>query len=285
MKNNSLAHNLFLRKTNFQCLKTLERKSVQVFLNNALDLIFPGMFRKNFKDREELTINIQKHFGELEIFLKILLEEQSNIILILKNYAEQLPAFCDMVEKDATFLLEGDPAASSIEEVLLCYPGLYAVASYRLAHFFYQHHHKILARLMGEIAHEKTGIDIHPGAKIGAPFFIDHGTGVVIGETAEIGDHVKIYQGVTLGALSVDKALAQVKRHPTLEDGCVIYSHATILGGETIIGKESVIGGNVWITKSVPAHSLVFHKNEVRLERKKNYKSEDELNYSDYETK
>ena len=137
--------------------------------------------------------------------------------------------------------------------------------------------------MMAEIAHEKTGIDIHPGATIGESFFIDHGTGVVIGETAIIGNNVKLYQGVTLGALSVDKSLAQIKRHPTIEDFCVIYSHATILGGETVIGHHSVIGGNVWMTKSVPANSLVYHKSEVKLDQLKNQKNhiiqQEELDY------
>jgi serine O-acetyltransferase len=140
--------------------------------------------------------------------------------------------------------------------------------------------------MMSEIAHEKTGIDIHPGAIIGNSFFIDHGTGVVIGETAKIGNNVKLYQGVTLGALSVDKNLSNTKRHPTIENNCVIYSNATILGGETIIGTGSIIGGNVWMTKSVPPFSLVYHKSEVKLDQIKNTKtdrdvfiSEEELSY------
>jgi serine O-acetyltransferase len=132
--------------------------------------------------------------------------------------------------------------------------------------------------MMSEIAHTKTGIDIHPGATIGKSFFIDHGTGVVIGETAVIGDNVKIYQGVTLGALSVDKNMSSLKRHPTIENDCVIYSNATILGGDTVIGEGSIIGGNVWMTKSVPPHSLVYHKSEVKFDQKY-ISNEQELTY------
>src|SRR5690606_25901772 len=137
--------------------------------------------------------------------------------------------------------------------------------TYRLAHFFYQKKNPILPRFLSEMAHEKTGIDIHPGAKIGESFRIDHGTGVVIGETAIVGNNVKIYQGVTLGALSVDKSLAHRKRHPTIEYNSIIYSNATILGGNTTIGHSSIIGGNVWLTKSISPHSIVYHKSEVEL--------------------
>ena len=181
-------------------------------------------------------------------------------------------------------MLSGDPAAKTLGEVILCYPGLFAITAYRLAHFFYQKNISILPRLICELAHEKTGIDIHPGASIGESFFIDHGTGIVIGETAVIGNHVKIYQGVTLGALSVEKSFAEKKRHPTIKDYCVIYSHATILGGETVVGEHSIIGGNVWMTKSVPAYSLVYHKSEVKLDRldksaTKNINQLEELTY------
>ena len=127
-----------------------------------------------------------------------------------------------------------------------------------------------LPRLLSEYAHQKTGIDINPGAKIGSRFFIDHGTGIVIGETTEIGNNVKIYQGVTLGALSVDKVLTGHKRHPTIEDNCIVYSNATILGGKTVVGKNSIIGGNVWLTESVPPGSLVYHKSEVQLKPSRN---------------
>ncbi|QEN05707.1 serine acetyltransferase [Thiospirochaeta perfilievii] len=161
---------------------------------------------------------------------------------------------------DAEAALAGDPAAASMEEVILSYPGLKAVMIHRIAHEFYLMKIPLIPRMMGEYAHETTGIDIHPGATIGESFFIDHGTGVVIGETTVIGKSVKIYQGVTLGALSVKKEEANIKRHPTIEDGVTIYAGATILGGETVVGKNSTIGGNVWIVKSVPEDSKIYNK-------------------------
>lgn len=159
---------------------------------------------------------------------------------------------------DARAALEGDPAACSLEEVILTYPGFGAVSVYRIAHSLHVLGVPHVPRAMAEYAHQQTGIDIHPGAQIGERFFIDHGTGVVIGETTVIGDDVKIYQGVTLGALSVKRSLAGSKRHPTIEDRVVIYAGATVLGGQTVIGHDAVIGGNTWITRSVPPHSTAF---------------------------
>ena len=163
-----------------------------------------------------------------------------------------------MGDVDAAF--KGDPAAKSRDEVILSYPGLEAVASHRIAHELYRMKIPLIPRMMSEYVHKNTGIDIHPGADIGNGFFIDHATGVVIGETAVIGNNVKLYQGVTIGALSVDKSQADRKRHPTIEDDVTIYAGATILGGKTVIGKGSVIGGNVWITGSVPAYSVVYNR-------------------------
>ena len=161
------------------------------------------------------------------------------------------------------------PAANNIEEVYLAYPGFYAIAVYRFSHEFYKIDMPLIPRLMSEYAHRLTGIDINPGAEIGTPFFIDHGTGIVIGETAVIKDHVKIYQGVTLGALQVTKEMQGEKRHPTVEDNVTIYANATILGGDTIIGKNSTIGGNVWVIASIPENSLVYHTSETKLKPKK----------------
>ena len=157
-------------------------------------------------------------------------------------------------------MYEGDPAAKSESEVVRTYPGFYAIAAYRLAHELHLLGVEGIPRVITEFAHSKTGIDIHPAAKIGEHFCIDHGTGVVIGETTIIGNHVKIYQGVTLGALSVDKSDAEKKRHPTIEDRVVIYAGATILGGETTIGHDSIIGGNVWLTQSVPPQSKIYYQ-------------------------
>lgn len=169
------------------------------------------------------------------------------------------------LQADARSINAGDPAAGCTDEVILAYPGFLAVAFYRMAHVLYSYHLPLIPRLITEYAHQLTGVDIHPGAKIGQRFCIDHGTGVVIGESAEIGDDVKIYQGVTLGALSVSKDLAHTKRHPTIESGVVIYANATILGGETRIGHDSIIGGNVWLTRSVEPYSAVYHRADIQV--------------------
>ena len=170
---------------------------------------------------------------------------------------EEIPEIRRQVQLDVIATFNGDPAAKSNEEVVLSYPGLEAILVYRIAHFLYKSGVPIIPRIMSEHVHGKTGIDIHPGASIGESFFIDHGTGVVIGETCIIGNNVKIYQGVTLGALSVKKNLQNKKRHPTIEDDVTIYANATILGGETVIGRGSTIGGNTWVTESVPPGSVI----------------------------
>ena len=177
---------------------------------------------------------------------------------LVLRFFETLPSIRTLLMEDVRAAFKGDPAAKSIEEVILGYPGLEALVVHRVAHFFWEERLPLIPRMMSEHVHGKTGIDIHPGARIGRRFFIDHGTGVVIGETAVIGDDVKIYQGVTLGALSVRKEEGDVKRHPTLGDGVTVYSGATILGGCTVVGAGSVIGGNVWLTHSVPPHSKVY---------------------------
>jgi serine O-acetyltransferase len=161
---------------------------------------------------------------------------------------------------DVQAALEGDPAANSTDEVILAYPSIAAITVHRLAHFLYERHVPLLPRMMSEYIHHRTGIDIHPGANIGQSFFIDHGTGVVIGETTQIGDRVKLYQGVTLGALSVARSMRGHKRHPTIEDDVTIYAGATILGGDTTIGRGSIIGGNVWLVASVPSYSKVYNE-------------------------
>jgi serine O-acetyltransferase len=170
-----------------------------------------------------------------------------------------IPRIREMVRRDVEAAFDGDPAAQSHEEVILSYPGVEAVIVHRIAHEMWARDIPLIPRMMSEYIHGKTGIDIHPGATIGEYFFIDHATGVVIGETTVIGKHVKIYQGVTLGALSVRKSESNKKRHPTIEDHVVIYAGATILGGDTTIGKRSVIGGNAWITSSIPAGSRIYN--------------------------
>lgn len=178
---------------------------------------------------------------------------------MVSTFMSKLPQIKKQVEEDIEAIYEGDPATRSKTEVIRTYPGFYAMMAYRTANIFFSNGCKLMARTISEHAHSQTGIDIHPGAQIGSRFCIDHGTGIVIGETCNIGNNVKIYQGVTLGALSVKKEDAGSKRHPTIEDNVVIYANATILGGKTVIGKNSTIGGNVWITKSVAAGTTITY--------------------------
>jgi serine O-acetyltransferase len=178
--------------------------------------------------------------------------------LVVEGFFEERPSVRRDLALDMEANFKGDPAAKSFEEVILSYPGFAAITVYRLARCFWKAQVPLIPRMMSEYIHCRTGIDIHPGAEIGASFFIDHGTGLVIGETTIIGRGVKLYQGVTLGALSVKKEEGNNKRHPTIEDGVTIYANATILGGDTVIGRDSVIGGNVWITESVPPNSRVY---------------------------
>ncbi|MCO5723554.1 serine O-acetyltransferase EpsC [Robiginitalea marina] len=187
-----------------------------------------------------------------------------------RTYLKELPGILRKLKLDANAIAEGDPASVSVEEVYLAYPGFYAIAIYRLAHPLHLYGVPLVPRLMTEYAHGKTGVDINPGAQIGLSFFIDHATGVVIGETAVIRDRVKIYQGVTLGALYVSKDLQQTKRHPTIENNVTIYANATILGGNTVIGANSVIGGNAWVTQSVPPNSKVYHNPEIHIKTEGN---------------
>ncbi len=188
--------------------------------------------------------------------------ERSHKIAI--EYIESLPQISRMLARDIKAAQLGDPASKSYDEIIFSYPGLLAVTIYRLANLLYKLDVPIMPRIMSEHAHSLTGIDIHPGATIGKDFFIDHGTGVVIGETTEIGDRVRLYQGVTLGALSLPKdagtSCRDTKRHPTIEDDAIVYSNTTILGGDTVIGARSIIGGNIWLTESVPADTKVLLK-------------------------
>jgi len=193
-----------------------------------------------------------------------------NHIEISNKFFKQIPQIYKELIEDAKLILNNDPAARSLEEIILTYPGFFAIATYRICHILHKLNIPVLPRLISEYAHSKTGIDIHPGAKISNPFFIDHGTGIVIGETCEIGKNVKIYQGVTLGAVIVEKNMTDKKRHPTIEDNVVIYSNATILGGDTIIGHDSIIGGNVWLTKSLEPNSIVYYKSNITIKNSNN---------------
>lgn len=197
-------------------------------------------------------------------------EPQKKCRQIWVEYCGKLPEILNKLNKDALAIAENDPAANSVEEVYLSYPGFFAIAIYRLSHELNKSGLPLVPRLMTECAHKLTGTDINPGAQIGDFFFIDHATGVVIGETAVIKDHVKIYQGVTLGALNVKRELRNIKRHPTIENNVTIYANATILGGETKIGANSIIGGNTWLTASVPENSFVTHSPQIKIKSIKN---------------
>ncbi|MBF8150209.1 serine acetyltransferase [Winogradskyella sp. F6397] len=181
------------------------------------------------------------------------------------DFKSNIPELYTNLKKDAEAIFNNDPASQSVEEIYLAYPGFFAISTYRMARVFYKLKLPLIPRLMTEYAHCITGIDIHPGANIGDSFFIDHGTGVVIGETTEIHSNVKVYQGVTLGALTVKKQYQDTKRHPTIKSNVTIYANATILGGDTIIGKNSIIGGNTWLTESVPENSIVTHNHKVEV--------------------
>jgi serine O-acetyltransferase len=224
-------------------------------------LLFPqrgiqGM--RSIADIEDTLNSLKKRFTSyFEAVRTLMPEADGKSAANVEVLFEKMPKLAELLDLDAAAALQGDPAAYSREEIILTYPGFYAVCIYRIAHAVYELKIPLIPRLLTEYAHEKTGIDIHPGARIGQSFFIDHGTGVVIGETAAIGRNVKIYQGVTLGALSVKKKLQSLKRHPTIEDDVVIYANATILGGDTVIGKGSVIGGNTWIIESVAPGSVI----------------------------
>lgn len=245
------------------------KKGTQEFVENLLAILFPHFCKEMFYTKEEIESRLVLLERDLKRLLIPLLKDTSlNLEDIVKQFMQTLPNLHDKLWLDAEAITSGDPAAESVDEVILAYPGFSAIAIYRIAHEFYVMHVPIFSRLVTEYAHQITGIDIHPGAQIGTSFAIDHGTGIVIGESAIIGNDVKIYQGVTLGALSVDKKLAKSKRHPTIEDGVVIYAQAIILGGETIVGHHSVVGGNVWLTTSVPPFSSVYQESKVTVRPK-----------------
>lgn len=239
-----------------------DKELADQFVDDLFDFLFvpkPGRVRS--------VVEIEREFNSLKSYLATLVydinhnDEQTQ--QVTEQFFNRIPEVYDALLKDAASIARYDPAANSLEEVVVAYPGFYAIAVYRLAHELYSLNAKTLARLFTEYAHRETGIDIHPGATIGEGFFIDHGTGIVIGETAVIGNNVKIYQGVTIGALLGTNKDQKSRRHPTIENNVIIYAGATILGATTIIGEGSTIGGNVWLTESVPVNSFVYQKNEI----------------------
>ncbi len=229
------------------------KSSAEKWIERVLALIFPQLSKKIECSGEAVEEDITAIWHDFRN-LESMVDHQN---LSLQEAAERLLEIREVLLTDAQAAFEGDPAAQSLDEVIIAYPGFRALAHYRVAHALHQKGYPLIPRIITERAHHETGIDIHPGATIGPCCFIDHGTGVVIGETAVVGSNVKIYQGVTLGALSVSKDLANTKRHPTVEDHVVIYANSTILGGETVIGAHSIIGGNAWVTQSVPPHSFI----------------------------
>jgi serine O-acetyltransferase len=242
------------------------RRDAEAFVDSLLQILFPHFSDKTFFSSDDIggALNVLKRdlrevLRSLEQDMRLTAEE------VTGHFFEKVPGIYHLLLDDAQAIFHGDPAAESVDEVIAAYPGFLAISMYRVAHELCHLGVPVFPRILTEIAHQRSGIDIHPGATIGRSFFIDHGTGIVIGETTIIGDNVKLYQGVTLGALSVSKSMNTSKRHPTIEDRAVIYSNATILGGTTIIGHDSVIGGNVWLTESVPPFSAVYHKSEIRV--------------------
>jgi len=266
------------------------RAEIIQLVKDLLELLYPG-----FIGRQRLTRhNVAFHVGDLLPRIAEAAFRQIHMCLcyvdemarpddaahrppqakareITLSFLESLPAIRQKLAGDVQAAYDGDPAALNLDEVILAYPGLLAISVHRLAHPLYEQQVPLMPRIMSEWAHLQTGIDIHPGARIGRSFFIDHGTGVVIGETTDIGDNVKIYQGVTLGALSFPKdergrVIREAKRHPTVKDNVTLYANAIILGGETVIGEGSTIGGSVFVTSSVPPYSVVtFKPPELRV--------------------
>jgi serine O-acetyltransferase len=256
------------------------RSSVVEILNRVVRLLYPGYF----SPARLIEVNVPYYFGQQVTELYQVLSEQIAFAIrhdcrrfdlpctrceergqrTAVEFLKAIPRIQEKLAKDVAAAYEGDPAAKYYDEIIFSYPGLFAITVYRIAHHLHILEVPLIPRIMTEYAHGQTGIDIHPGVSVGESFFIDHGTGVVIGETTTIGNRVRIYQGVTLGALSLNKEeceqLRNRKRHPTLEDDVIIYANATILGGNTIIGARSVIGGNVWLTDSVPPDTTVFMK-------------------------
>jgi serine O-acetyltransferase len=262
------------------------RRAVSGIVARVEELVFPGFSRDEALDADTLAYATNHKLCQLahdvsEQIAKNLVFDARNAgrgvdrasirddaMARTAHFLESLPAIRDTLLLDVGALYDGDPAVQSRDEIILAYPGLHAVLVHRVAHHFWNTGTKLIARIMSEDVHGKTGIDIHPGATIGKHFYIDHGTGVVVGETTVIGDHVKLYQGVSLGALSVSRRKQGKKRHPTLEDHVTIYAGATILGGDTVVGHHSIIGGNVWLIRSVAPNSIVENDPLIRIRNK-----------------
>jgi serine O-acetyltransferase len=254
------------------------QESVNQLARDFMHLLFPGYFEDKALNKEEVPAMVDRLLGDIETRLISELEKclrfglhaspKERAAEIAEHMLGELPAIRRILQTDAEAAFHGDPAARSIEEIIVAYPCVLAISLQRIAHVLYQQEVPLLPRMLTEYAHERTGTDIHPGAQIGTHFFIDHGTGVVIGETARIGNHVKIYQGVTLGAKSfvIDEQghpVKGVKRHPQLKDYVIVYPGATILGGDTVIGENSIVGSNVWLMQSMPPNSIAYYQGDT----------------------
>jgi len=259
----------FFQKLDAQQRLSNNRIPPKLEAQRLADELFLFLFPMLREDARPASVEYALLRHELMLLLEPLLRDQdTSMFPIVDAFFDGLPEVYERLLEDAEAIMQFDPAATCLEEVIATYPGFYAIAHYRIAHLMHHLGAPLLPRVFSEYIHGKTGIDIHPAATIGRSFFIDHGTGVVIGATAHIGNNVKIYQGVTLGALQVDKSLASVKRHPTIEDNCILYANSTILGGRTVVGHDSVIGGNSWLTESVPPFSIVLHQSQVKVRTK-----------------
>jgi serine O-acetyltransferase len=255
------------------CMDVPSMLQTHDFVDNLIHTLFP-IKRECVVDAGEISLELDRCGIMLKELLYSIRESlKSTPEEVVDEFFRRVPVAFEQLVSDAEAIIRYDPASTCVEEIILCYPGFYCISVYRMAHILYELKVPLMPRVMAEYAHEKTGIDIHPGAKIGSPFFIDHGTGIVIGETAELGKHVKVYQGVTLGALTVEKSMARTKRHPTIEDHVVIYAGSTILGGNTVIGHHTVVGGNTWITESILPHSVVYRNHRVEVKNSKDFKA------------
>ncbi|MDO5979612.1 serine O-acetyltransferase EpsC [Flavivirga spongiicola] len=243
------------------------KKSYNVCLKDTVKTFTKRLFYALFDEEQQVVHAQYLETTFLKILSKLSIEDGEEK---WKSFNQNLSEIRKQLDLDAIAFENNDPASHSLEEIYLAYPGFYAISIHRLSHALYKLNVPILPRMMSEYIHGITGIDIHPGATIGESFYIDHGTGIVIGETSIIKNNVKIYQGVTLGGIQVSKDLAQVKRHPTINENVTIYANATILGGDIVIGANSIIGANVWITQSVPENSLVTYQTEIKIRPKKN---------------
>ncbi len=265
LNHTQLAAKLVRSRANYGAVGAL-RQCAPPLIEDLLAILFPHFSRTPPRSEAEIESYLANVETELEQVVGTL--RTASYVLgtdIPQRFTTQLEAIHDLLLLDAEAIHRGDPAAKSVDEIILCYPGFYAIAVYRIAHALLALGVPLFPRVLTEYAHKETGIDIHPGAQIGSSFCIDHGSGIVIGETTIIKDNVRMYQGVTLGGLVITKGHANQKRHPTIESNVVIYANATILGGETVVGAGSVIGGNVWLTASVEPSSLVYHKGDITV--------------------